>query len=116
MKKWIVALFVMAVLVAPLLAQDKPILPTFPLDPETVIGFAVAVFGGVGVKGITEMVKRFLKVEGLGAVLVSAAVSLAVVGWYYIQFHLSFNVGYFIIYSALVFLNANGLYKAGKAA
>ncbi len=96
-------------------AQDpKPILPTIPLDPETVLGFAVALFGGVGVKGITEMVKKLLGVSGAAAVAISALVSIGAVAWFYSAAHMSFNVGYFIIYAALVFLQANGLYKAGK--
>ena len=96
-------------------AQDaKPILPTIPLDPETVLGFAVALFGGVGVKGITEMAKKLLGVSGALAVALSALVSVGAVAWFYVAAHMSLNVVYFIIYAALVFLQANGLYKAGK--
>jgi hypothetical protein len=97
------------------MARDAaPILPTVPLDPEVVLGFAMAWLGGIGVKGLTEIIKRFLKWEGALAVALSAAVSIACVVSYYMMLQLSFNVGYFIIYAALVFLQANGLYKANK--
>ncbi len=112
-------LFMFAVLLVGLaafaLARDPgSILPTTPLDPDKVIGFAVAIFGGVGVKGLTEILKKFLKWDGYLAVLLSAVVSIGVVGWFFAVSHMSLNIGYFVIYAALVFLNANGLYKAGK--
>jgi hypothetical protein len=97
------------------MAQDPAgILPTKPFDISQVEVILLTGIGGIGVKGLTEIIKRFLKVDGLKAVLVSAGVSIIGVGYYFFAMKYSFNIGYFVLYAALVFLAANGLYKSGR--
>ena len=99
-----------------------------PFDVEKVEWLFLTGLGGIGVKAATELLKRWLRIPnerpgsqfnlaGLSiskAVIISIVVSMASVAyWFVFQVH-SFNVGYFIVYSILVALMANGLYKSSK--
>jgi len=66
---------------------------------------------GLTVLGVTEIVKRFLKVSGIGAYLVSLVVSAGATAYYLITNHI-FTVILFIGYTLLVFATANGIFKA----
>jgi hypothetical protein len=68
---------------------------------------------GVGVAGLTEMIKRFLHVDGVLAYIVSLVVSAGCTAYILLQQGIFSWVG-FGIYTAVVFLEANGLYKIIK--
>ena len=90
-----------------------------PFDVEKVEWLWTAAFGGIGVLAFTEIVKRFIRKLGVslnavGAVIVSIAVSMGAVAYYFVFQLKSFNIGYFVLYSALLALAANGLYKWPK--
>jgi hypothetical protein len=78
-------------------------------DPTTVQAILAGALG-LTVLGVTEMVKRFLKVSGIGAYLVSLAVSAGATAYYLIQTH-TFAVFTFAGYTIFVFLTANGIFK-----
>ncbi len=112
MKKNILAcLFLVAVFVlmtVPLAAQTAA--PTF--DPATV-DMILAGALGITVLGLTEMLKRWLKAQGLGSYLISLAVSAAATAYYLVKAG-GFNILAFVGYTLFVFLAANGIYKAVK--
>jgi hypothetical protein len=66
---------------------------------------------GLTVVGVTELIKRFLKVTGAAAYIVSLVVSAAGTAYYLIANHI-WAVVPFIGYTALTFLSANGIFKA----
>lgn len=66
---------------------------------------------GLTVLGITEMLKKWLKATGVAAYAVSLVVSAAGTAYYLIQGHI-FTIPSMIGYTLLVFLSANGIYKA----
>lgn len=66
--------------------------------------------GGLGVTGLTEMLKRLLKWEDFKAYLISAVVSLGVTA-FVLSTGEAFTVLSWLIYSVAVFLQANGIYK-----
>jgi hypothetical protein len=78
-------------------------------DPAVVA--TILAIAGVGVLGITEMIKRFLKAEGVVAYLISLAVSAAATVFVLLQAG-TFGLVPFVGYTILVFLEANGIYKA----
>jgi hypothetical protein len=78
-------------------------------DPAVVA--TILAIAGIGVLGITEMIKRFLKAEGVVAYLISLAVSAAATAFVLLQAG-TFGVVPFIGYTILVFIEANGIYKA----
>lgn len=69
---------------------------------------------GLSVLGVTEILKRFLKASGVGAVLISLVVSAGSTA-YYLLSHQAFAVIPFAGYTILVFLSANGIFKATHA-
>jgi hypothetical protein len=79
------------------------------VDPAVVA--AILAFAGIGVVGITEMVKRLFGVEGLWAYIISAVVSAAATAFTLYQ-AASFGWLPFVLYTLFVFLEANGIYKA----
>ena len=81
------------------------------LDPGVVI--AILAFAGVGVTGLTEMIKRLFKVSGIWAYVVSFVVSAGATAFVLSQAG-SFAWISFAIYTIVVFLEANGLYKVVK--
>jgi len=81
------------------------------IDPKIVL--AILAFAGIGVTGLTEMLKRMFKVDGVWAYVVSFAVSGAATAFILIQAS-TFAVLPMIVYTIVVFLEANGLYKVIK--
>lgn len=82
------------------------------LDPAIVATILAA--GGIGVTGITEMLKRLLKWEDFKAYLISAVVSVGVTLFVMWQGQVAITLFPVIGYSLLVFLEANGIYKVVK--
>jgi len=80
-------------------------------DPNVVA--TILAVAGVGVVGITEMIKRFLHADGFVAYLISLIVSAGATAFTLVTAG-TFNWISFAIYTALVFLEANGLYKVVK--
>lgn len=66
--------------------------------------------GGLSVAALTELAKRLLKASGVGAYLISALVAAVATG-IYLAGAQQFKFLTFVIYTVLVFLSANGLYK-----
>ena len=82
-------------------------------DPS-VVQIIMAGALGLTVLGVTQMVKVWLKASGLVAYLISFAVSGGATAYYLVTTH-TFTVVLFIGYTVLVFLSANGIYKATAA-
>jgi len=78
---------------------------------STIVEAIMAGALGLTVLGVTEIVKRFLKASGIGAYLISLAVSGAATAYYLIAAHV-FAVLPFVGYTLLVFATANGIFKA----
>ncbi len=111
MKKFWLLFFL--ILVSPLAILAQPIVSK-PFDISKIDWLLAAGLGGIGVKAATELLKRWLKIDGVYAIGLSVVVSMAAVAYHFIFDLHNFNIGYFILYSALIALAANGLYKAGK--
>ena len=79
------------------------------IDP-TVVALILGV-GGIGVLGLTEMIKRLLKFEGVLVYLLSLVVSAAATA-FTLATTSAFTWPAFAIYTVIVFLEANGIYKA----
>ena len=79
------------------------------IDP-TVLA-AILGFGGLGVIGFTEMVKRFLKLEDAWVYLISLVIS-AIITAVVLSTSGAFTVLALAVYTVVVFLEANGIYKA----
>ena len=80
-------------------------------DPEIVV--AILAFAGIGVVGLTEMLKRLLKASGFAAYAVSFLVSAAATVFTLISLG-QLTLVAVIVYTILVFVEANGIYKAIK--
>ncbi|HDQ03506.1 MAG TPA: hypothetical protein ENN23_02905 [Deltaproteobacteria bacterium] len=80
-------------------------------EPETVI-LILAAFG-IGVTGLTEMAKRLLHAEGVAAYIISAVISAGATA-YTLATTGAFTWVAFVVYSFVVFLEANGIYKFVK--
>lgn len=79
-------------------------------DPAIVDVILIGV-GGLSVLGVTEIVKRFLKATGVGAILISLVVSASFTAYYLLSTG-AFSVLSMVGYSLLVFASANGIFKA----
>jgi hypothetical protein len=79
-------------------------------DPAIVDVILIGV-GGLSVLGVTEIVKRFLKATGVGAILISLVVSASFTAYYLLSTG-TFSVLSMVGYSLLVFASANGIFKA----
>ena len=79
-----------------------------PLDPVLVA--TILAFGGIGVTGITEMLKRLFKASGFWAYVISLAVSAGATAFILVQAS-AFALSPFLLYTIVVFLEANGIYK-----
>lgn len=79
-------------------------------DPAIVDVILIGV-GGLSVLGVTEIVKRFLKATGVGAILISLVVSASFTAYYLLSTG-GFSVLSMVGYSLLVFASANGIFKA----
>jgi len=76
-----------------------------------VVNVILAGFGGLTVLGITEVLKRFLKVSGFFAVLISLIVSAGFTLYYFLMAGFP-GVLQYLAYTLVVFLTANGIFKA----
>jgi hypothetical protein len=77
-------------------------------DPALIV--TILAVGGIGVAGLTEMIKRFLKAQGIFAYVISGVVSVGATAFVLFQGEI-FSVLNLIIYAVIVFLEANGIYK-----
>ena len=83
----------------------------YEFDPNVVL--AILAFVGIGVTGLTEMIKRLFKASGAAAYVISLAVSAAATAFTLAQ-AASFAWLPFAVYTIVVFLEANGIYKFVK--
>lgn len=67
--------------------------------------------GGIGVVGVTQIVKNFLKAKSAAAVLISLVVSAGFTA-YYLLSTATFSPLLMAGYTLLVFASANGIFKA----
>lgn len=79
------------------------------ISPEIVT--AIMALFGIGVIGIVQTLKRLLKIEGFGAIVLTAIVSFGATAIYLLQAHL-FSILALVVYGFLVFGEASGLYHA----
>lgn len=100
-------LFVVFLLALPLMAQDK----AGPFDPATV-NLILAGFGGITVLGLTQMIKVWTKGK-ISPYIISAAISAGTTAFFLVKGGV-FDWISFAGYTVLVFLSANGIYKATK--
>jgi len=77
------------------------------IDPAIVT--AIMALLGIGVIGIVQTLKRILKLEGVGAIVLTGVVSFGATAIYLSQANL-FSVSGLILYGAIVFGEASGLY------
>lgn len=112
MKKVLCLLAFMLVVCAPALLAVQGASEGTEIDIEKYILAAKAIFvtgvGGLGVNALLNVLKRVLKADGIGVILLSVGVSavavvvfLIPIGWNWIEF---------LIYTTLVALTANGIY------
>lgn len=80
------------------------------IDPETVDAILLTGIGGLGVLALTEMAKRLLNAAGALSYIISGVVSGAATA-IYLAMQQQFTLLAFVVYSVLVFLSANGIYK-----
>ena len=78
------------------------------LDPVLVA--TILAFGGIGVTGLTEMLKRLFKASGFWAYAISLVISAGATAFILVQAS-ALSISPFIFYTIIVFLEANGLYK-----
>jgi len=79
------------------------------VDP-TVVALILGV-GGIGVLGLTEMIKRLFHAEGVAAYVISFVASAGATA-FTLATTSSFSVLALVVYTVVVFLEANGIYKA----
>ena len=79
------------------------------IDPPVIV--AILAFAGIGVLGITEMVKRLFKLKDFWVYVLSLIVSAMATAVTLVQMA-AFKWLPFTIYTFLVFLEANGIYKS----
>jgi len=77
------------------------------VQPEMVA--AIMALFGIGLMGIIETLKRILKLEGVGAIILALVVSLAGTAIILVQAS-AWSVLAFIVYGLVVFGEASGLY------
>lgn len=83
----------------------------YEFDPAVVL--TILAFVGIGVTGLTEMIKRLFKASGAGAYVISFVVSAVATVFTLVQ-AASFAWLPFVVYTIVVFLEANGIYKFVK--
>jgi len=81
------------------------------VQPEVVT--AIIAFFGIGLVGIVQTLKRILKVEGWGAIILTFIVSFLATG-IYLAYAQMFSVLTLVIYGFVVFGEASGLYHVLK--
>lgn len=77
---------------------------------NTIVEQILLGIGGLTVVGLTEMLKRWFKVDGLWGYVISFGVS-AVTTAYYLVSTGGFGLIPLLGYTVFVFLTANGIYK-----
>lgn len=80
------------------------------IDPsivEVILGGVL----GLSVLGVTEVIKKFLKASGIGAMLISLVVSAGATAYYLIS-SATFTPLLMVGYTLYVFAVANGIFKA----
>jgi hypothetical protein len=80
------------------------------MNIEPGIVTAIMALFGIGVIGIIQMLKVFLKLDGLGAKILAFVVSFGATAIYLLQIK-TFTVLALVIYGLIVFGEASGLYK-----
>jgi uncharacterized membrane protein HdeD (DUF308 family) len=83
------------------------------LDP-TIVQVILGGVLGLTVLGVTEVIKKFLKVSGIWGYIISLLVSAAATAYYLVSNHL-FTVVLMIGYTLYVWATANGIFKATHA-
>jgi len=81
------------------------------IQPEIIT--AILALFGIGVIGIIQTLKRLLKLDGTGAIVLTFIVSFVATAVYLIQAH-TFSLLALLIYGLLVFGEASGLYHVFK--
>lgn len=107
MKRLYLFLAVLAILALPVAAQTAAV----EIDPNTVSSIVAGGLLGLGVIGVTQIVKNALKVEGVVAIFISLLVSAVATVVFLISGGGGFSVLKFIGYTVSVFVVANGWYK-----
>jgi len=113
---FLVMLLALAASFAMAATQDAPT-PPIVIDPAIIVGILGAGIMGIPVSGLTEMLKRLIyppkpgqqTPKGAGYAC-SAIVSIVATGVYLLLGHI-FTILALVVYSAFVFLSANGIYK-----
>ena len=77
------------------------------VQPEMVA--AIMALFGIGLMGIIETLKRILKLDGVGAIILALVVSLAGTAIILVQAG-TWSVLAFVVYGLIVFGEASGLY------
>jgi len=80
------------------------------LDPAMVA--TILAVGGIGVTGITEMIKRLFKIKDKWAYVLSAVISISATLFVMLTGGMAIAIFPVLGYSFLVWLEANGIYKA----
>lgn len=109
-KLMILFVFSLVMTTAAIAAAHFQVATTPEIDPETVDAILLTGVGGLGVLALTEMAKRLLNAAGALSYITSGVVSAAATA-IYLAMQQQFTLLAFMIYSVLVFLSANGIYK-----
>ena len=107
----IAAAFVALFIVVPtvLSAQDEGV-----VDPDLIWAWLEeGIIGGIGVLAAVSLLKRVLKTDGLGSIILSIVVSAVFAGGGLIKTG-GFTVLKFILYTGVLALAANGIYLFPK--
>ena len=109
MKKTYIFFVMLMALSIGLMAQDAPV-----FDGGTVDNIMDYSLMGLSIAGVTEALKRILKLTGTPAKILWAVVCVAFTGVYIWQTGM-FSVLNLVIYSVAVILSSFGIYKFSKA-
>ena len=108
MKKLLLASFFVLMISVVAIAQVEAETPQF--DSAFVQIILLTGVGGLSVAAATEMLKRLLKATGVLAYVLSAVVAISATA-FALATAGSFTIMALLLYSAAVFLTANGIYK-----
>jgi len=112
MKRFFILIAFLLIVCAPALMAIQTEGTDITIDVNAYILAAEAIFlagiGGMSVNAVLNVLKRMLKADGIGVILLSVGVSAIAVILYLIP--TGFDWIKFIIYSTLVTLAANGIY------
>ena len=108
MKKFLMLFCFVLIISVAVFAQAEAETPQF--DSAFVQIILLTGVGGLSVAAATELLKRLLKAAGVLAYVISAAVAIAATAFALVTAG-TFTVGGLLIYSIVVFLTANGIYK-----